>query len=517
MRMSREKSVLTGSFLAIVIILTSIILVQAIDWSPDLRLTWDGSDDWHPCITQASDGRIWIVWHSQRTGNYDIFYKTYDPSLVHPWSPDIGLTTDTSVDRTPSVTQTADGKIWAVWSSNRMGNYDIYYTIYDGVSWLIEPERLTTNLNADDFPSILQDSDGKIWIFWSSNRMGDPGEIFCRISSDNGANWSTPTRLTNNQADDWRPNAVEVAGEEIWIVWTRNDDLYYKILYKNMTEKMADTLLSKSSGQNWHPSITCTSSGTVWVVWDSDRRDVGRNSDIFYKIYDGSWSTDTRLTQSAENDLMPSIAETSENKIWITWTSTMFDNVDIYYRTDESFQPHDVAIFSVIPSHTIAYRGEEDVSIEVVTQNHGTEDEVVTIECRADTTLVGSATFNLIAGQLWVQNFIWETSETSSGIYIVSATVAPVPGEVNLGDNSKDAPSTVEIRIVGDVCRMQNGVLTPVPDGRVDLDDFMVAVGQFGLTYLTWDPVWGPQCDVNDDDVVDIDDIMIIALHFGET
>ena len=515
--MSREKPVLTVSLLTIVIIFANLLSVQAIDWSPDMRLTWNGSDDWHPSITEASDGRTWIVWHSQRAGNYEIFYKTYDSSLVHPWSPSTRLTTNTSVDRTPCITHATDGKIWVGWSSNRMGNYDIFYTTYDGVSWLIEPERLTTNLSADDFPSIIQDSEGNIWIFWSSNRMGDPSEIFCTKSYNDGANWSAPTRLTNNQADDWRPTAVETADGTIWIVWSRNDDLYYKILYKNMTEKMSDTLLSKSPGQNWHPSMTCTNSGTVWVVWDSDRRDVGRNSEIFYKIHDGSWSPDTRLTQSTENDLMPSIAETSENKIWITWTSTMFDNVDIYYRTDEFFQPHDVAIFSVIPSQTVAYRGEEDVSIEVVTQNHGIEDEVAHIECRADAILVGSTTVSLIAGQLWVQNFVWETSGCSTGNYVISATVAAVPGETNLADNSKNALSTVEIRIMGDICSMQDGVTVPIPNGRVDIDDFLVVAYQFGLTPSTWHPIWGPLSDLNNDDVIDIDDIMIVSCHFGET
>jgi hypothetical protein len=515
--MYKEKSVMTAFLLTIVIAFAGIPRIQAISWSPNMRLTWNESDDWHPSITQASDGKIWVVWHSRRTGNYDIFFKTYNASLVHPWSPNTRLTTNSSTDRTPSVMQAADGKIWVAWSSNRMGNYDIFYTKYDGSSWLPEPKRLTTDSKADDFPSIIQGSDGKIWIFWSSAEMGDPGEIFCSTSSDNGTNWSNAMRLTTNQGDDWRPSAVEATDESIWIVWTRNADLYYKVLFKNMTEKVTDTLLTKSPGQNWHPSIARTNNGTIWVVWDSDRRDVGRNSDIFYKIYDGSWSSDVRLTQSSENDLMPSITQTSGNNIWIAWTSTANDNVDIYYITDEIPQPHDVAIFSIIPSPTIVHHGNYNVFIEVVIQNHGTEEETVNVECYANTIFIGSATFDLVAGQLWVETFIWGTSGVPTGTYIISATVASVPGETDLADNSMSAEDLVEVAIVGDIAGMSDGVLLPFPDGRVELDDFMVAAGHFGTAYPDWDPVWGPICDINDDDLVETDDLWIIALHYGET
>jgi len=58
---------------------------------------------------------------------------------------------------------------------------------------------------------------------------------------------------------------------------------------------------------------------------------------------------------------------------------------------------------------------------------------------------------------------------------------------------------------------------TPTPDGNVDIDDFMTAVGQFGTSYPTWNPTYGPIADVNKDRVVDIDDLMEIAVRYGGT
>jgi hypothetical protein len=95
--------------------------------------------------------------------------------------------------------------------------------------------------------------------------------------------------------------------------------------------------------------------------------------------------------------------------------------------------------------------------------------------------------------------------------------VTSVPGETDLADNFMSAENLVEVRIRGDIVGMYDDVLLPIPDGQVDLDDFMIAVGQFGTAYPNWNPVWGPVCDVNNDKVVDIDDLMIIALHYGET
>jgi len=113
--------------IAAFLFLELIIVVQfsyAVTWSSDGRLTFDPSDDWDPAIIQTNDGKIWVTWHSGRTGNYDIFYKVWSGSSL---SDGIQLTFDPNVDLFPSILQTRDGKIWIVWRSDRMGNFDLFY------------------------------------------------------------------------------------------------------------------------------------------------------------------------------------------------------------------------------------------------------------------------------------------------------------------------------------------------------------------------------------------------------
>jgi ABC-type transport system substrate-binding protein len=54
-------------------------------------------------------------------------------------------------------------------------------------------------------------------------------------------------------------------------------------------------------------------------------------------------------------------------------------------------------------------------------------------------------------------------------------------------------------------------------DGTILSNDFLTAVGQFGTAPPIWHSQWGPLADVNKDLVVDIDDLMEIAVRYGET
>jgi len=52
-------------------------------------------------------------------------------------------------------------------------------------------------------------------------------------------------------------------------------------------------------------------------------------------------------------------------------------------------------------------------------------------------------------------------------------------------------------------------------DNDVDLDDLMIVAYHYGKEYT--DPGWFPQADVDSDGDVDLDDLMIVAYHYGET
>lgn len=488
----------------LIIITSTIPLGYAYAWSPDMRLTWNIQSDWMPSIAQASDGKIWVVWHSQRTGNAEIFYKVYDEPQVHPWSSETMLTTDPNVDLAPSIMRANDDRIWVVWSTNRNGNYNVFYKVYNGVSWSPE-DSLTTDPNADKNPSIMQASDDKIWLLWSTNRTGN-FDIFYKTSSNNGANWSTDTPLPYPAvADDTDPSITQTVNGEIWVVWVRNEDIFYKISTDNGANWSPDYGLTTDPNFDLHPSIMQASDGNIWVIWDSDR--MFEQDDIYYRVYDTQtklWSLDTRLTTDLADDFMPSIMQAMDQTIWIVWTSSRIGNYDIYYRTTTIPSPHDVSTFSVVPSKTAAFQGQM-VSIEVVAQNHGTEPETFDITAYIDSTLIGSKTISLAPGQLYPTTFPWNTSSTAFGTYIISASASIVTGETNTADNTF-VDGTVQIKIPGDI----NG------DNLVNILDAGL------LAYDFWskpgDPKWNDgRSDINDDNKVNVLDAAWISYNFGRS
>lgn len=202
-------------------------------WSSDIQLTQNTADDMRPSIIQLANGTIMLVWQHDSGGNTDIYFMTTlnDTS----WSDPEQLTTDLAADKAPWVTQTKDGKIWLVWASNRTGDYEIYCKTYDGSSWSTATRR-TYSSNSDVTPSILQTVDDTIWIFWSTSTGTSDNDIYYMYSSDNGDSWSESTQFTTDSNEDVWPAVTQTRDTKIWVAWTSNRadqpdgnwDIYYK-------------------------------------------------------------------------------------------------------------------------------------------------------------------------------------------------------------------------------------------------------------------------------------------------
>jgi len=469
---------------------------------PDTRLTWDESLDWAPSIAQAQDGRIWIVWHSfEISTNPDILYKVYNGSSTFPWSPTKKLTTDPADDMTPAITTTADGNIWVVWSSNRDDqNYEIYNKIYNESSWSPDT-RLTENASVDEFPSIMQDKNGDIWVVWSSNRTGN-FEIYYKMYNYTNEEWHPEEPLISNPATDRDPSITQAQDGTIWIAWTRDNDLFYKVLLENKTEVVPDTQLT-SDEDNPHPSITQAQDGKIWIAWESNRP----GYDIYCKIfYNESWFEE-KITYFSASDVMPAIMQDMNGTIWIAWTSTRLGNFDIFYKTDSLPQhTHDVAIISVTSdSNRTYYNQDSDISIEVVSQNQGLEPESIQVDCYVNSTLIGSETRHLSAGQLMPLDFMWNTFEMIPGTYTIVANVT-ITGQIDTdpADNTF-IDGQVLVKIQGDV----DG------DGVVDACDLFDLGKAYGSELD--DPSWNPDCDFNRDNNVDTSDLLDLSENYGKT
>ena len=338
MERERKKGNVKKGLLAFLLIFTVLVLTctrASAQWEPDKQLIAHSANDRHPSVVyQNTTGNLWVVWASNRAGNYDIWHKTSSDGGVN-WSLETQLTNDSNRDDHPSIMQAADGSVWVVWT--RLTNqYDLYYKISSdgGVNWS-EEKQLTNDTGNDLNPSITQAADGTIWVAWQSDRIWvedpwEPGsyipqdDIFYKNSSDGGATWFNDTQLTTDPGDDTSPSITQTSDEMIWVVWASNrydlGNLFYVTSSDGGANWTDDEQLTYE-GDDCVPSITQTSDGLIWVVFYSER---GGNYDIFYKVTSNggvTWSIDIRLTTDPNKDAVPSITQTADGKIWVVWMS----------------------------------------------------------------------------------------------------------------------------------------------------------------------------------------------------
>jgi parallel beta-helix repeat protein len=171
---------------------------------------------------------------------------------------------------------------------------------------------------------------------------------------------------------------------------------------------------------------------------------------------------------------------------------------------------HDVAIVSVVAAKAVIGQGFSG-NIAVYGVNRGGHSEAFNVTVYANATLINSTSLLLDGGLTADITFTWNTSSFAEGNYTISAYVAPVPNETNLANNNCTGGS-VTVSIAGDVTG-PNGF----PDGQVNLMDVYRVAMQFGSNAPTWDPYWGPVCDINNDGTVNLIDYYRTCMNFGQT
>jgi len=206
-------------------------------WSKRSQLTNNTNDDLAPSIVQLTNGTIMIVYGLEQgspvTGSA-IFYNATSDGTSWTYG---NITTYLGHDQGPSIMQAKDEKIWVAWASDRSGDYEIFCKTYNGSSWS-NATQLTNSTNSDSAPSLLQTIDGTIWLFWHScpDKLTAPGDIYYKFSTDNGATWSDRIQFTTDGNEDLWPTTTQIRDTKIWVAWTSdradqpdgNWDIYFK-------------------------------------------------------------------------------------------------------------------------------------------------------------------------------------------------------------------------------------------------------------------------------------------------
>jgi hypothetical protein len=136
------------------------------------------------------------------------------------------------------VTPKPDPKPHFVWADTR-DNWpytEIYYkkSIDNGKNWGSNI-RLTNDVNNYSNKPSVAVSDSNVDVVWSDNRP-ENFEIYYKNSTNNGTNWGADTRITNDNSMSISPS-VAVSGTNVQVVWNDNRDENWEVYYKNNSAK----------------------------------------------------------------------------------------------------------------------------------------------------------------------------------------------------------------------------------------------------------------------------------------
>ena len=213
-------------------------------WSSARALTSGAYSDYSPKAIVTSDSSLWIVWERDTptgplTAPYrQIFYKTLKSGQ---WYPETTLTNTTVTSQSPSVASVNGGNIWVAYTRTATSSPSrMTYRSFNGTQWSTET-MLTNPTNNDNMPSLVQDRNGTMWLFWQRDLPFGTvtlNKLFYKYSADPTQLASAPdTQLTfagnsTVQIQDLEPYVLQGGDTRLWLFYSSNSyhndyDIYY--------------------------------------------------------------------------------------------------------------------------------------------------------------------------------------------------------------------------------------------------------------------------------------------------
>jgi hypothetical protein len=210
---------------------------------PTSQLTTPDDDEDYPAIAHAGSN-VWMSFVRFSHGSRALEASQRLEDLARPaggdqvfamhyargnWEPPIPVSPrGEDVARTATAIDGA-GRVWAIWSAQRNGNFDIYARA--GRNGVFGPEiRVTSNVGPDLNPVAATDSNGRVWIAWQGFR--ESLDILAAVQT--GDTFSPETTVSFSPASDWDPTIAASSNGDVAIAWDTYDKGDYDVWYRRL-------------------------------------------------------------------------------------------------------------------------------------------------------------------------------------------------------------------------------------------------------------------------------------------
>ncbi len=205
-----------------------------------IDVTPKGLDVWRPALALDGKGGLVVVWSEQRSGNFDLYQRRYDPA-AEKWADETRLTTNPGTDTDPALATAPDGSVWMAWQAWIDGRAGIALSKAEpGAKANVVSESKANSWS----PALTIDRRGNIHVAYDTYQSGNYDVVLRRCGTDGtpgAAIW-----VANSPRYEVRPSlAVDPRGR-VWVAYEERTENWGKDA-ENLTEGEGTTLYRQSA------------------------------------------------------------------------------------------------------------------------------------------------------------------------------------------------------------------------------------------------------------------------------
>ena len=180
-------------------------------------------------------------------------------------------------------------------------------------------------------PVTVRDSGGNIWAAWHTGTTGSR-DIYIGKLAAGAANFSNGIKVKDNSTDQCNPAMAVGSDDKLYVAWQDNRRGNWDIYVSTSSDGInfsTETRVTDSNDNQINPAIVVDGSNNAYIVWMDDRNG---NQDIYVATSSNGFVTKTvsQITLDNSNQVEPAIAVDSDNTVYIVWTDTRNNKNDIY-------------------------------------------------------------------------------------------------------------------------------------------------------------------------------------------
>ena len=229
----------------------------------------------YPAVLARRGGELWTAWQEYGEESESVYVRK---RVGEKWEEPILLVEGADVFRT-ALGEDASGRVWAVWSMQVEGNWDLYGRAFDGSDWT-SLERLTQDKGPDIYHSVVRDFEDRLWLVWQATLDG-MSQIVAKHFD--GSQWSSRVQISDGPAgagNNWWPTAAAGRDGSIAVGWDGYASGSYDVYVRRMDSGKWGPVRGLASTQRFeaNPSLSFDEKNRLWVAWQESSVEWGKDT-----------------------------------------------------------------------------------------------------------------------------------------------------------------------------------------------------------------------------------------------